>query len=107
MHIYFIPATSPSFHLRRVSIGDLGVPPRSSFVIAPAPSELQENPSSSPGHIHSRFNTLHRRHQAKQESPSSLPPLLSQAIVTETVRCSVDLSDGVRFDGGHGYSSQP
>ncbi|KAH0897473.1 hypothetical protein HID58_047041 [Brassica napus] len=102
MHIYIILATSPSFHLRRVSIGDLGVPPRSSFVIAPAPSELQENP-----HIHSRFNALHRRHQAKQESPSSLPPLLSQAIVTETVRCSVDLSDGVRFDGGHGYSSQP
>ncbi|CAF2074404.1 unnamed protein product [Brassica oleracea] len=105
MHIYIIPATSPSFHLRRVSIGDLGVPSRSSFVIAPAPSELQANLSSS--HIHSRFNTLHRRHRAKQESPSSLPPLLSQAIVTETVRCSVDLSDGVRFDGGHGYSSQP
>ncbi|KAF2614522.1 hypothetical protein F2Q70_00011044 [Brassica cretica] len=54
--------TSPGFHLRRVSIGDFGVPPSSSFVIAP--SELQANPSSSPNH--SRFTTLQ-------------PPPLSQA----------------------------
>ncbi|CAN6822189.1 unnamed protein product [Brassica oleracea] len=42
------------FHLRRVSIGDFGVPPSSSFVIAP--SELQANPSSSPNH--SRFTAV-------------------------------------------------
>ncbi|CAF2087461.1 unnamed protein product, partial [Brassica napus] len=52
-------------HLRPVFISDFGVPPSSSFVIAP--SELQVNPSSSPNH--SRFTTLQQ-------------PSLSQASIT-------------------------
>uniref|UniRef100_A0A0D3EBX3 Uncharacterized protein n=1 Tax=Brassica oleracea var. oleracea TaxID=109376 RepID=A0A0D3EBX3_BRAOL len=66
---------------------------------------FKPNPSSCPNH--SRLTVLQSPPLSQARTVIFTAALVSQPIITETMRCSEDLSDKVRSERVHGYGSDP